>query len=116
SAATAIVRQPSRTRPVRTGQVPSFSCFFAQGKISVDNPLLDYLHARQLPRPWRDVLPALAHALAARLSADELRAALRETGQAFARQRPVAASETVAAMQDAMNAIWDREDWGWVEI
>lgn len=82
----------------------------------MDNSLSDYLRARQVAPQWRHVLPAFGRALSANIPAETLRVLLQDTGTAFAQAVPVAQTESVAGMQDAMNAVWDAQDWGWVRI
>lgn len=79
---------------------------------------LDAAHAQRLQcqRQWRGFLGALGQEFAEALPAQELAILMARIGMRFAAQHPLAASDTLPGLQQAMNAVWDVLDWGVVEL
>ncbi len=76
----------------------------------------DYAQRLQCQRQWRGFLSALAQELSEALPAQENAVLMARIGTRFALQHPLAPSETLTGLQQAMNAVWDRLDWGQVEL
>lgn len=58
----------------------------------------------------------LSQELTQNLTTNNLRGLMRRTGQRFARQQPLADTPTVAALQAAMNNVWQSINWGWASV
>lgn len=77
---------------------------------------LDYFVARQCPAQWQGFLHATAGELASRFGPEDLRAVMQGIGMRFAAEIELPDSNTVAEMETAMSAVWQRLDWGYVEL
>lgn len=75
-----------------------------------------YLSRQQCARQWRGFLQAMAAEFSGALPSDELRDLMHRIGMKFALQNPLPACETLTALQDAMSALWNPIDWGWVSL
>ncbi len=79
---------------------------------------LDETYAQRLQcrRQWRGFLTALGQEFSSALPAQDLALLMARVGERFAAAHPLAPSQTVGALQEAMNGVWDALDWGQVEI
>lgn len=77
---------------------------------------LDYFAARQCPAQWKGFLHATANELANRFTPEDLRVVMHGIGGRFAAEIDLPDSNTIPDMQAAMSAVWQRLDWGWVEL
>ena len=75
-----------------------------------------YAQRLQCRRQWRGFLAALSQEFAQALPAQDLSLLMARVGTRFAVEHPLIASDTVDALQSAMNQVWDGMDWGLVEI
>jgi hypothetical protein len=75
-----------------------------------------YLFARQLPARWDGVLAALAEELSAQMAATEIRAFFVVLGRRWAKTLPLAASATVAELEQSINAALAECGWGFVQV
>lgn len=75
-----------------------------------------YIHRLQCSRQWRGFLAALAEEFASALPPEELATLMARIGMRFAAEHPLPANDTVQALQDAMNRVWDSLDWGMAEL
>lgn len=75
-----------------------------------------YLSRLQCARQWRGFLQALAVEFSGALPNEELRDLMHRIGVKFALQNPLAACETLTALQGAMVSLWSHIDWGVVEL
>jgi hypothetical protein len=82
--------------------------------------MLDYYVERNVSVQWRGFLTALAEEFNDQLDVAELRALMRHIGERFASHAPLPGSnpgsDTIDALQDAINALWDPLDWGRIEL
>lgn len=79
---------------------------------------IDATYARRLQctRQWRGFLAALGQEFAEALPPRELHALMARIGTRFAVQQNLGNCETIAALQDAMNQVWEGLDWGFAEL
>jgi hypothetical protein len=84
--------------------------------VAATHAALDYFAARQCPMQWKGFLHATAGELASRFGPDDLRHVMHGIGARFAAGIDLPDSNTVPEMEAAMSAIWQRLDWGWVEL
>ena len=75
-----------------------------------------YAHRLQCARQWRGFLVALGQEFVGALPAQELVTLMARIGVRFAGEHALAPSETVPALQDEMNRVWNALDWGVVEL
>jgi hypothetical protein len=76
----------------------------------------DYLLERQISLQWRGVLLALAEEFEAQIGHDELRMLMQRVGRRFAAANSLGDCGTTAELAGALNAFWERTDWGFVEL
>lgn len=80
--------------------------------------LLDYLQAQQVAPQWLGFLRALAAELTAQADEVALRTLFRSIGAKLAADAQTAMPEvdSLAGLQQALNAYWGGIHWGWVEL
>ncbi|HEY1996829.1 cellulose biosynthesis protein BcsD [Paraburkholderia sp.] len=79
-------------------------------------PILDYLLARQISPQWRGLLTALAEEFEAQIGHGELRQLMYRIGCRYAAAHALPACASTADLAEALNAVWQQEDWGYVEL
>ncbi|KQO17107.1 cellulose synthase [Acidovorax sp. Leaf78] len=65
---------------------------------------------------WRGFLQALTDEFASSLSPEDLHALMFRVGTRFAAANPLAPAATLEELQRSMTAMWERIDWGWVQL
>lgn len=76
--------------------------------------LLDYYRDSSCSLQWRRFLDAFAEEIADALTPHDQRLLLARVGRRFAEANPLPAVETLEALQEAFNAIWQSLGWGFV--
>jgi hypothetical protein len=84
--------------------------------VATTHSALDYFVGRQCPAQWQGFLHATASELASRFGPDDLRAVMHGIGARFAAEIELPDSQTVPDMEAAMSAVWQRLDWGYMEL
>lgn len=121
-----------RRRPLRRFaiEIKAFSNYLKTTRKSarirgVDSPIhmsdiekgsLEYYAARAIDPQWRDFLAALAGELGAQMPAEEIRAFMHLIGRRIAEQNPLPPSESIAQLEQHVNAYLFRAGWGWMRI
>jgi hypothetical protein len=77
---------------------------------------LDYLLDRQISPQWRGMLLALAQEFETQIGRTELRQLMHRVGQRFAAAHPLGDCASTAVLAGALNALWNENDWGFVEL
>jgi hypothetical protein len=77
---------------------------------------LDYLLDRQISPQWRGMLLALAQEFETQIGQAELRQLMQRVGRRFAAAHPLGACVSTAEFANALNALWNGSDWGFVEL
>ncbi|WP_295930712.1 cellulose biosynthesis protein BcsD [uncultured Xanthomonas sp.] len=67
-------------------------------------------------RQWRGFLRALAEEFAAELGAEDLALLMARIGRRFAAEHTVGACTTLQELEDAVNRVWDRLEWGYARF
>ena len=80
------------------------------------NAALEYFAAHQCPEQWKGFLNATAAELASHFGPDDLRRVMHGIGSRFAAEIELPDSNTVPAMEAAMSTVWQKLNWGWVEL
>lgn len=75
-----------------------------------------YLERLQCSRQWRGFLEALGQEFASALPEPELATLMARIGTRFARSHALNPGDTLPALQDEMNRVWEALDWGVVEM
>lgn len=88
----------------------------SETSVADTNAALDYFTARQCPEQWKGFLNATASELASRFSPEALREVMYGIGARFAAQIELPDTNTVPAMEAAMSQVWQRLNWGWMEL
>ena len=78
--------------------------------------MIRYLSLQQCSVQWREFMAVLAQELTENLTANNLRSLMRRTGQRFARQHPLPEAPTLAALEQAINSLWQSINWGWAMV
>jgi hypothetical protein len=76
----------------------------------------EYLLDSHVSRQWRGMLAALAQEFESQIGRTELRQLMHRVGVRFAQARPLPACASTAELADALNALWQDADWGFVEL
>jgi len=76
----------------------------------------NHLALQRCSMQWRGFFQALAAEFAAALPPEDLRALMFRVGVRFAADHPLPACATVEDLQRGMTAVWERIDWGWVDL
>ncbi|CAN7656881.1 cellulose biosynthesis protein BcsD [Acidovorax sp. LjRoot194] len=85
--------------------------------VSAPSPeIAQHLAAQQCAVQWRGFLQALTDEFASSLSPEDLHALMLRVGTRFAAANPLAPSATLEELQRSMTAVWERIDWGWVQL
>lgn len=82
----------------------------------MEKDIVQYLITQHCSAQWRGFMGALAQELTQHLTPNNLRGLMRRAGQRFARQHPLPESDTIGALQSAINGLWQSMNWGWVSI
>lgn len=82
----------------------------------MEKEIVQYLITQQCSVQWRSFMGALAHELTQHLTSSNLHGLMRRAGQRFAKQHPLPESDTIGALQSAINALWQSMNWGWASI
>ncbi len=75
-----------------------------------------YYAVRSCSPQWRVFLAAFAVELQAGAEPDEVRGFLRQIGRRMAEVLVLPKTDTVEALEAAMNEAWSRIEWGWVRL
>lgn len=78
--------------------------------------IAQYLATQQCAVQWRGFLQALTDEFSSSLSPADLHALMFRVGTRFAAANPLAACATLDDLQGSMTAVWERIDWGWVQL
>jgi len=84
--------------------------------VDVTASVIAYFSARQCASQWQVFLLSTALELEDRLPIAERRHFMRSVGRRFGRALPLPDCAKLGDISRAMNEIWTRLDWGWVEI
>lgn len=82
----------------------------------MDKEIIKHLSAQQCSVQWRSFLDVFSQELTQQLTVNNLRGLMRRSGERFAKQYPLPATDTIAGLQDAINAVWRSQNWGWASI
>jgi hypothetical protein len=77
---------------------------------------LDYLLDRQISFQWRGFLSALAEEFDTQIGQAELRQLMARVGRRFAASHVLPTCHTTPELANAINAVWNQSDWGFVEL
>ncbi|TKC81507.1 cellulose synthase [Trinickia terrae] len=78
--------------------------------------IVSYFAEQQPSTQWRDFLTALAEEFDAQLDAAQLRQLMARVGERFAAAHAIEACDSLDTLAAALNAIWSRLDWGFVDL
>lgn len=78
--------------------------------------LLRHLAFERLSPQWAGFLRVLGQALQAQLSVQELKLFLRRLGELFAQAHPLAATATLAELEELINRFWFERQWGYASL
>lgn len=78
--------------------------------------IAQHLAQGQCAAQWRGFFQALAAEFVAALPPQDLRALMFRVGARFAAEHPLPACATLDELQRSMTAVWERIDWGWVQL
>jgi hypothetical protein len=78
--------------------------------------LQTHFRSQACSRQWRGFLRALAQEFAAELSTQDMALLMARIGRRFAGAHPIGVCATLEQVQDAVNQIWDRMEWGYARL
>ncbi|MFI8618443.1 cellulose biosynthesis protein BcsD [Acidovorax sp. NPDC077693] len=78
--------------------------------------IAEHLATQQCAAQWRGFLQALTEEFASSLAPEDLHALMFRVGTRFAAANPLAPAATLDELQRGMTAVWERIDWGWVQL
>ncbi|MBV7541624.1 cellulose biosynthesis protein BcsD [Acidovorax sp. sic0104] len=78
--------------------------------------IAQHLATQQCAAQWRGFLQALTDEFASSLPPEDLHALMFRVGTRFAAANPLERSSTLEDLQRSMTAVWERIDWGWVQL
>ncbi|MCB5364536.1 cellulose synthase [Pusillimonas sp. CC-YST705] len=85
-------------------------------EVHMEKEIIKYLSAQQCSVQWRAFLEVFSQELTQQLTVTNLRGLMRRSGERFANQHPLPATETIAALQEAINVVWRSQNWGGASI
>lgn len=77
---------------------------------------LGYFLSKQCSKQWQAFLRAFASEFGQQIPVAELRILMARLGRSMAEEISLPAGDTIAALEESMNAIWSGMDWGWVSL
>lgn len=89
---------------------------FTETEISETNNLLTYFASERISPQWSAFLLLLGDELTGQLTSEELRHLLTRLGSRFAETHPLGICSNVAALEDALNRLWEGMRWGHVSL
>jgi len=75
-----------------------------------------YIARRQISAQWQPFLTAFSIEFGQQIPIAELRVLMARLGKSMAEKLPMPAGNTIAALEESINAIWLEMDWGWVQL
>jgi hypothetical protein len=83
-----------------------------------NNSLERYFRGQQVCLQWLPILRALAQEMVARADVADLRQLFFQVGDRFAKDMEgrFQAVETLAQLEESLNALWQQLNWGWVTL
>lgn len=77
---------------------------------------LAYFAKQQCSVQWQVFLGAFAIEFGQQIPVAELRVLMARLGKSMAQSIPAPVGNTIAELEEAINAIWFDMDWGWVKL
>lgn len=77
---------------------------------------LEYFARQQCSVQWQVFLNAFANEFGQQIPVAELRVLMARLGTSMAQSIPAPTGNTIAELEDSINAIWFDMDWGWVSL
>lgn len=77
---------------------------------------LGYFTQRQCSNQWQVFLTAFAGEFGQQIPVAELRVLMSRLGTSMAQRLDMPAGNTLAELEESINAIWFDMDWGWVRL
>ncbi len=77
---------------------------------------LGYFAKRQCSIQWQVFLSAFAGEFGQQIPVAELRVLMARLGTSMAQSIPAPVGDTIAELEESINAIWFDMDWGWVSL
>lgn len=75
-----------------------------------------YIAQRQICNQWQPFLSAFSMEFSQQIPIAELRVLMIRLGKLMAEKLPMPAGNTLASLEESINAIWLDMDWGWVQL
>lgn len=77
---------------------------------------LAYYARQQCSTQWFAFLGAFAEEFGQQIPVAELRVLMARLGHSMAKNIPAPSGNTIAELEDSINAIWFNMDWGWAKL
>ncbi len=84
--------------------------------MSVLEENLGYFTQQQCSTQWKGFLRAFASEFGQQIPVAELRVLMARLGASMAKSVSMPAGDTLAELEESINAIWYDMDWGWVKL